>query len=86
MENCKQISTPLEFGKHFGLKGENESSADKRLFQSAIGCLVYAATAIKSDLSTSVRVLSKFMSDLSIDHCSIWVPLVPCFVVVVIII
>jgi len=59
MENCKQISTPLEFGKHFSLKGENESSADRRMFQSAVGSLVYAATATRPDLSASVGVLSK---------------------------
>ena len=68
MENCKKMSTPLEFGKHFSLKGENESSADKRMFQSAVGSLVYAATATRPDLSASVGVLSKFMSNPSIDH------------------
>ena len=68
MENCKEISTPLEFGKYFSLKEENEPSADKRMFQSAVGCLAYAATATRPDLSASVGVLSKFMSDPSVEH------------------
>ena len=36
--------------------------------QSAIGCLIYAATATRPDLSAAVNALSQFMSDPSLDH------------------
>ena len=68
MENCKPIATPWEFGKHFDKRKENEAAADKEKFQSAIGCLIYAATATRPDLSAAVNALSQFMSDPSLDH------------------
>ena len=68
MENCKPIATPWEFGKHFDKRKEREAAADKEKFQSAIGCLIYAAQATRPDLSAAVNALSQFMLDPSLDH------------------
>ena len=68
MENCKPIATPWEFGKHFDKRKERETAADKEKFQSAIGCLIYAAQATRPDLSAAVNALSQFMLDPSLDH------------------
>ena len=38
------------------------------MYQRAIGCLTYAATISKPDLSNAVSVLSKFMSNPGIEH------------------
>ena len=61
MENCKPVSTSLEFGKKYKELLKYDEQFDK---QRAIGCLTYAATISRPDLSTAVSALSKFMSNL----------------------
>ena len=55
MENCKPVSTPLEFGKKYELSKDDERF-DKQMQQRAIGCLTYAVTISRPDLSTAVSV------------------------------
>ena len=68
MENCKPVSTPLEFGKKYEELSKDDERFDKQMYQRAIGCLTYAATISRPDLSTAVSVLSKFMSNPGIEH------------------
>ena len=68
MENCKPVSTPLEFGKKYEELSKDDERFDKRMYQRAIGCLTYAATISRPDLSIAVSVLSKFMSNPGIEH------------------
>ena len=58
MENCKPVSTPLAPGSPF----------DVKTYQTAIGCLTYAATISCPDLSAAVGVLSKYLSRPSAEH------------------
>ena len=67
-ENCKPVSTPSEFGKKCEELSKDDERFDKQMFQRAIGCLTYAATISRPDLSTAVSVLSKFMSNPGIEH------------------
>ena len=66
MENCKPVSTPLEFGKKYEELSKDDERFDKQMYQRAIGCLTYAATISRPDLSTAVSVL--FMSNPGIEH------------------
>ena len=68
MENCKPISTPLEFGKKYEELSNEDEQFDTRTYQRAIGCLTYAATISRPDLSIAVSVLSKFMSKPGVEH------------------
>ena len=68
MENCKPVSTPLEFGKKYEELSKEDEQFDTRTYQRAIGCLTYAATISRPDLSTAVSVLSKFMSKPGVEH------------------
>jgi hypothetical protein len=68
MENCKPVSTPLEFGKKYEELSNEDERFDTRMYQRAIGCLTYAATISRPDLSTAVSVLSKFMSNPGVEH------------------
>ena len=62
MENCKPVSTPMEVGMKFESLPEDETAVDVQRYQMAIGCLTYATTATRPDISSAVGILSKFMS------------------------
>ena len=68
MENCKPVSTPLEFGKKYEELSKEDERFDTRMYQRAIGCLTYATTISRPDLSTAVSILSKFMSNPGVEH------------------
>ena len=68
MENSKSISTPLDAGKTFHKRTEDEESFNLQVYQQAIGCLTYVSTATRPDISAAVGVLSQYMSDPSKEH------------------
>ena len=68
MEICKPVPTPLQFGKKFEELSKDDERFDKQMYQRAIGCLTYAATISRPDLSTAVSVLSTFMPNPGIEH------------------
>ena len=69
MENCKIVSTPLEFGKKYEALSKEEKSVDvKTTYQMAIGCLNYATLISRPDLAVAVGVLSKFMANRGLEH------------------
>ena len=68
MEDCKPVSTPLEPGKHFHKFLDGDKPFDTQIYQQAIGCLTYAATATRPDIAAAVGVLSQYMSNPSEDH------------------
>ena len=69
MEECKPVSTPLESGRKFHKRTEEEEQCDKSIYmyQQAIGCLTYVSTATRPDIA-AVVTLSQFMSDPSKEH------------------
>ena len=68
MDKCKPVSTPLEAGRKFESLSEDEKPVDAKLFQMAIGCLIYATTISRPDLAAAVGVLSKFMAKTGKEH------------------
>ena len=63
MNECKPVSTPMEPGAHFQKRTEEESPFDKQLYQQAVGCLTYASTSTRPDISAALGVLAQYMSD-----------------------
>ena len=68
MENCKPISTPLEYSKHFIKLSEHQETFDKETCQQAIACLTYLSTVTRPDIAASGGLLSRLMSNQSKDH------------------
>ena len=68
MENCKPVSTPLEVGKKFCKLTEGAEPFDSRIYQKAIGCLTYASTAMRPDITAAVALLSKYSSNPGKEH------------------
>ena len=68
MEECKPMSTPLESGKKFHKRTDEEERCGKSIYQQAIGCLTYVSTARRPDNAAAVVTLSQFMSDQSKEH------------------
>jgi hypothetical protein len=68
MENCRSVSTPLEFGKKYEALNEEENPVDVKGYQIAIGCLNYATLISRPDLAVAIGVLSKFMANPGLEH------------------
>ena len=68
MSDCNPVSTPLETGKTFRKRTNEDESFDKETYQQAIGCLTYVSTATRPDITAAVSILSQYMSDPSKDH------------------
>ena len=56
MNDCKPVSTPMEPGAHFQKRTEEETPFDKQLYQQAVGCLTYASTSTRPDISAALGV------------------------------
>ena len=68
MERCKPVSTPMEQGRQFHDFPEKENPMNVREYQKIFGCLTYATTATRPDLSSTVNMRSKFMSRPGKEH------------------
>ena len=62
------MSTPLELGKKFYKRTDEEERCDKSIYQQAIGFPTYVSTATRPDIAVAVVTLSQFMSDPSKEH------------------
>eukprot|EP00794_Sanderia_malayensis_P016510 gene16510-18161_t len=68
MNECKPISTPIEAGKRFHKTTENEEVFDSQRYQEIMGCLTYASTCNRPDISAAVGMLSQFNANPSHEH------------------
>ena len=68
MENCKQVSTPLEPGRKFEKLSDCDTPIDTQRYQMIIGCLTYASTATRPDIAAAVSILSQFMAKPGKQH------------------
>ena len=68
MQDSKPVSTPLENGKIFHKRTNDEKPFDKETYQQAIGCLTYVSIATRPDIAAAVGILSQYMADPSYDH------------------
>ena len=68
MQNCKPVTTPMETGRKFEQITEDEEPFDVQTYQQAIGCLTYASTTTRPDISAAVGVLSQYSPKPSESH------------------
>ena len=68
MADCKPVSTPMEAGKSFQKLQDDDDPINIREYQAVIGCLTYASVATRPDISSSVGVLSRFMTKPGKEH------------------
>ncbi|KAJ0522114.1 putative RNA-directed DNA polymerase [Helianthus annuus] len=60
MENCKQISTPMEYGIRLTKEDPEEEDVDQNMYRILMGCLMYL-TNTRPDIAFAVSKLSRFM-------------------------
>ena len=68
MADSKPVSTPMEAGKSFEKLKDDDDPVNLREYQAVIGCLTYASIGTRPDLSSSVGVLSRFMTKPGNEH------------------
>ena len=68
MADSKTVSTPMEAGKSFEKLKDDDDPVNLREYQAAFGCLMYASIGTRPDLSSSVGVLSRFMTKPGNEH------------------
>ena len=68
MEKCKPANTPVTSGTKL-LKATDESErVDSKLYQSAVGCLLYLSGWTRPDIAYSVGNVARFCSDPTEEH------------------
>ena len=68
MEKCKPANTPVTSGTKL-LKATDESKrVDSKLYQSAVGCLLYLSGWTRPDIAYSVGNVARFCSDPTEEH------------------
>ena len=68
MDQSNPMPTPIGTEYHPHKRLENEEPADKQLYQSLVGSLIYAANTTRPDIAAAVGIAGQFMSDPSIYH------------------
>ena len=76
IENAKAVSTPLPGHLKLTIEmcpktQEEENKMSKVPYASAIGSLMYAMVCTRLDIAHVVRVISKYMSHLGIEHWNV---------------
>ena len=71
MTSCNPVATPMETGRKFSKLSDDEAPfSDIQLYQQAVGCLMYAATATRPDIASAIGILAQYMSAPSMNHWS----------------
>ena len=61
-ENCKANPTPMDANVQFEYSKDDDVLTDKKIYQSAIGALLYLSTRTRPDISFAVSKLSRYCS------------------------
>ena len=68
MKDCKPMSTPMEASAKPQRATEDSEKFDKRIYQSAIGSLLYIANATRPDLSQAVNRMASYCNEPTSVH------------------
>ena len=60
MEDCKTIQTPVDSCTKLIKGGESDTYVDQRMYQSAVGSLLYLSLATRSDITYAVSNAARF--------------------------
>ena len=68
MENCKPVNTPITSGTKLMKATDDSKRVDIKLYQSAVGCLLYLSGWTRPDIAYSVSSVARFCSDPTEEH------------------
>lgn len=68
MENAKPVKTPVDTSTKLVKATEVEESVDQRLYQSAVGSLLYLSVGTRPDIAYAVSNVAKFASHPTTKH------------------
>lgn len=68
MDGSKPVSTPVEQGTKLTNPTDEEDRVDTKLYQSAIGSLLYLSTKTRPDIAFAVGNVARFSKQPSIQH------------------
>ena len=68
MENCKAIRTPVDASTKLMKAVDNDTDVDQKLYQSAVGSLLYLSLATRPDITFAVSNVAKFCAKPSKQH------------------
>ena len=68
MENCKAIHTPVDASTKLMKAVDNDTDVDQKLYQSAVGSLLYLSLATRPDITFAVSNVAKFCAKPSKQH------------------
>ena len=60
MENCKAIRTPVDASTKLLKAVDDDTDIDQKLYQSAVGSLLYLSIATRPDITFAVNNVAKF--------------------------
>lgn len=63
MENAKSVSTPSDHGSKLVKRSEEDDKIDTKMYQAAVGGLLYLATKTRPDISFAVGNAARFCAD-----------------------
>ena len=63
MEDCNPVETPADASQKLKKAEEKEELADKELYQSAVGSLLYVSTRTRPDISNAIGSCARFSSN-----------------------
>ena len=68
MEECNPVSSPIVAGYHPHKRQDDEPAANKPLYQSIVGSLIYAANGTRIDITAATGIAGQYMADPSELH------------------
>ena len=68
MENCKAIRTPVDASTKLLKAVDNATDIDQKLYQSAVGSLLYLSIATRPDITITVKNVAKFCAKPNKQH------------------
>jgi hypothetical protein len=68
MENCKPVSTPMDPGVKLICATEKDQLVEKKMYQSAVGSLLYLSVWTRPDIAYAVSAVAKFSKEPTEEH------------------
>ena len=68
MEDSNPVETPADVSMKLKKAEENETMADKQMYQSAVGSILYVSTRTRPDISYAVGSCARFSADPTKSH------------------
>ena len=68
MKDCKPVSAPVNVGSKLTKATDDDSCVDQKMYQSAIGSLMYLSVSTRPDIAYVVNSLARFSSKPTTEH------------------